>query len=242
MSNKPIPTPHIEAESPDEIASTVLMPGDPLRAKFIAENYLENVSQFNQVRNMLGYTGEYKGKRVSVMGSGMGGPSAAIYYNELFDFYDVENIIRIGTAGSLQEDIGLRDLVVATAAATDSSINTGRFGKISFPPTPDFDLLFSAKKEADHQDIKTHFGTVFSSDAFYGDNDENYNKKLAENGVLCVEMESHALYTVAAKHQKNSLAMFTISDSLVTNEAESSQDREVGYTQMMELALEIAPE
>lgn len=237
-----IPTPHIDATNPNQIANTVLMPGDPLRAKFIADTYLEDVEQFNATRGMLGFTGTYKGKRVSVMGSGMGIPSASIYYHELFAFYDVECIIRIGTAGSLQADIELRDLVVATGAATDSSINEGRFGRTHYQPGPDFDLVFAAKAEAENQGINAHFGSVKSSDHFYDDEDGQYTQKLADNGILCVEMEAAGLYTYAARNKKSALAMFTISDSLVTNEAESAEDRQTAYTQMMELALEIAPE
>lgn len=238
-----IPTPHIEATSAKQIASTVLMPGDPLRAKFIAETYLEDAELFNQVRGMLGYTGYYKGKRVSVMGSGMGLSSAGIYYTELFNFYDVDSIIRIGTAGSMQENIGLRDVVIATAAATDSAINTGKFGKTTFPPTPDFGLLMDAKAQADKMGITAHFGPVKSGDVFYTDAEEDkYAEKLADYGVLCAEMESAALFTIARQFKKRALGIYTISDSLVTSEAESSADREAGYTQMMELALEIAPE
>ncbi len=240
MSN--IPTPHIEATSPDEIANTVLMPGDPLRAKFIAETYLTDVKQFNAVRGMLGFTGYYKGKRVSVMGSGMGIPSALIYIHELFAFYGVETIIRIGTAGSNQEYIGLRDVVVATAACTDSNINNGRFGKVTFCPTPDFDLLVAAREKAAEMGITTHFGTVISGDQFYGDSKKEDRELLRQYGVLAGEMESAALYTEARRLGKRSLAMFTISDSILTKEAESSKKREQGYTQMMELALEIAPE
>ncbi len=235
-----IPTPHIEATSPDEIAETVLMPGDPLRAKFIAEKYLTDVTQFNKVRGMLGYTGYYKGKRVSVMGSGMGMPSAMIYYHELFAFYEVDTIIRIGTAGSMQENIGLRDIVIATASCTDSNINTGRFGNFSFCPTPDFDLLVKASEKAKEMGIKTHIGAVVSGDQFYGDRDEENVIKLAKFGVLCAEMESAGLYTEARRLGKKSLAMFTISDSSLSNENDKSSEREQGYTQMMELALELA--
>lgn len=240
MSN--IPTPHIEATSPDEIANTVLMPGDPLRAKYVAETYLTDVTQFNAVRGMLGYTGYYKGKRVSVMGSGMGIPSAMIYYYELYAFYGVETIIRIGTAGSNQSYIGLKDVVVATAACTNSNINTGKFGNIQFCPTPDFDLLLACKSKADEMGITTHFGTVMSGDEFYGERNAETSEKLRQYGVLAGEMESAGLYTTARRLGKRSLAFFTISDSALTQEAESSKEREQGYTQMMELALEIAPE
>ncbi|WP_277423379.1 purine-nucleoside phosphorylase [Vaginisenegalia massiliensis] len=237
-----MPTPHIEATSPDQIANTVLMPGDPLRAKFIAETYLDQVECFNQVRGMYGYTGYYKGKRISVMGSGMGMPSAMIYYHELFAFYDVQTIIRIGTAGALQADIRLKDIVVATAACTNSIINHNKFGNTRFAPTPDFDLLVKAKEEAERMGIRTHFGTVLSSDEFYSDEKVEISQKLAQYGVLAAEMESGALFTTARKLGKRSLALFTISDSLVTDESESAQERQQAYRQMMELALEIAPE
>lgn len=237
-----IPTPHIEATSPDEIASTVLMPGDPLRAKYIADTYLEDVTQFNKVRGMLGYTGYYKGKRVSVMGSGMGVPSAMIYYHELFNFYEVETIIRIGTAGAMNPDIKLEDIVIATASVTDSNINTGRFGNYTFCPTPDFDLLVAADVKAKEMGIKTHVGTVMCSDQFYKQSDPQVSERLTQFGILAAEMESAGLYTAARELGKKSLALFTISDSGFTKEAQSSEMREKGYNQMMELALEIAEE
>lgn len=242
MIHNSIPTPHIEATSPDEIANTVLMPGDPLRAKFIAETYLTDVTQFNQVRGMLGYTGYYKGKRVSVMGSGMGIPSSLIYYHELFAFYGVETIIRIGTAGARQSYVNVKDVVVATAACTGSTINKHRFGNYTFCPTPDFDLLVAAHQKAKEMGITAHFGTVFSGDDFYGEKDPVISERLTQYGVLCGEMESAGLYTEARRLGKKSLGMFTVSDSSISNIAESSEDRERGYTQMMELALEIAPE
>lgn len=235
-----IPTPHIGAKSPNEIANTVLMPGDPLRAKFIAETFLEHVTQFNEVRGMLGYTGFYKGKRVSVMGSGMGIPSAAIYYHELFNFYGVETIIRIGTIGAFQEDISIADIIVATAASTSSSIVKGKFGEVQFAPTPSFDLLLKAKKYSDSRNISSHFGTVLSSDEFYGKKDPDLFEDLIKYGTLGVEMESAGLFTVARESGKQSLAIFTVSDK--PGEAQSAEQREKGYTEMMEMALEIAPE
>jgi purine-nucleoside phosphorylase len=242
MIHNSIPTPHISATSPDEVANTVLMPGDPLRAKFIAEKYLTDVTQFNHVRGMLGFTGYYKGKRVSVMGSGMGIPSAMIYFHELFAFYGVETIIRIGTAGTMQDYIKVRDVVVATAACTNSNINTGRFGpNVTFAPTPDFDLLVDTQAQAKKMGIKTHFGAVMCGDSFYDERDETFRNRLKQYGVLAGEMESAGLFSVARKLNKRSLAMFTISDSSATGEAESALDREQGYTQMMELALEVAP-
>lgn len=235
-----IPTPHISATSPDEIASTVLMPGDPLRAKFIAENFLDNVKQFNKTRGMLGFTGYYKGKKVSVMGSGMGIPSSMIYYNELFAFYDVDTIIRIGTAGSMQEDIKLHDIVIATSACSESSINDNLFANINFSPTPDFDLLLKAYNKSNELSYATHCGQVHSSDQFYNKLPDGVFDNLRKYGVLCVEMETYGLYMTARKYGKKALGIFTISDSLVEEVADSAENREISYTNMMNLALEIA--
>lgn len=238
-----IPTPHIEAISPDEIAKTVLMPGDPLRAKFIAETYLTEVTQFNAVRGMLGYTGYYKGKRVSVMGSGMGIPSALIYYHELFAFYNVENIIRIGTAGSLQSHIGLKDVILATASSHDSNITKNAFGRFSFCPTPDFELLISAYNQAKKMGIRAHTGMVVCGDQFYDDQDSALAiEKFKQYGAIAADMESAGLYTEANRLGKKALAIFTISDSEEHSANDSALMRQQGYTQMMELALEIAPE
>lgn len=237
-----IPTPHISAKSKDEIANTVLMPGDPLRAKYIAENFLDDYKQFTNTRGMLGFTGFYKGKRVSVMGSGMGIPSSMIYFNELYKFYDVDTIIRVGSAGSMQEDVKLHDLVLATSACSESSINDNLFGNIHFSPTPDFELLMKAYNKSKELGYTTHCGQVHSSDQFYSDMDEKVFKNLQQYDVLCVEMESYGLFTTARKYGKKALAVFTISDSLISNEADSAENRQSSYTQMMELALEVAPE
>lgn len=236
-----LPTPHIEAKSPDEIAPTVLMPGDPLRARFIAEHYLDDYVQFNQVRGMLGYTGYYKGKRVSVMGSGMGIPSALIYIHELFAFYEVDTIIRIGSAGAMQHHVKLHDLVIATASSTDSKIKEGLFGAFEFCPTPDFDLLVEAYEKAKAMGIGVHAGTVCCSDQFYRKLSDEVNANLMSYGVLCAEMESAALYMKARELGKRALAMFTISDHILTQESDTAEARQEGYRQMMELALEIAP-
>ena len=234
-----IPTPHISAKSKDEIANTVLMPGDPLRAKYIAENFLEDVKQFTETRGMLGYTGFYNGKKVSVMGSGMGIPSSMIYFNELFNFYDVDTI---GSAGSMQENIKLHDIVLATSACSESSINDNLFGNINFSPTPDFELLLEAYKKSQEFGYTTHCGQVHSSDQFYSEMDPKVFENLQRYGVLCVEMESYGLFTLARKYGKRALGVFTISDSLVSNEADSAENRQNAYTQMMKLALEVAPE
>lgn len=235
-----IPTAHISATSKDEIANTVLMPGDPLRAKFIADTYLEDVSCFNETRGMLGYTGTYNGKKVSVMGSGMGTPSAVIYYYELFKFYDVENIIRIGTAGGLQANIEIKDIVIASASNTNSTIVNGKFGEFSFSPTPDFNLLKDAVDYAEEKDFRHHVGTVITDDEFYNENDPEIMAGLVQHGALAAEMESAGLYMTARRLGKKSLALFTVSDN--EEEEASAEDRETAYTQMMELALTIAPE
>lgn len=235
-----LPTPHISATSPDEVASTVLMPGDPLRAKYIADNFLEDVTQFNKTRGMLGYTGYYEGRRVSVMGSGMGIPSSMIYYNELYAGYDVDTIIRIGTAGSMQEDIKLHDIVIATSACSESSINDNLFSNINFSPTPDFELMLEAYKKSQDLNYTTHCGQVHSSDQFYNDLPEGVFDNLRKYGILCVEMESYGLYMTARKYGKKALGIFTISDSLVENVSDSAENREKSYTNMMKLALEIA--
>lgn len=235
-----IPTPHISATSPDEIASTVLMPGDPLRAKYIADNFLDNVKLFNETRGMLGFTGYYKGKKVSVMGSGMGIPSSMIYYNELFAFYDVDTIIRIGTAGSMQEDIKLHDIVIATSACSESSINDNLFANINFSPTPDFELLLKAYNKSNELFYTTHCGQVHSSDQFYNKLPDGVFDNLRKYGVLCVEMETYGLYMTARKYGKKALGIFTISDSLVEEVADSADNREKSYKNMMNLALEIA--
>lgn len=237
-----IPTPHISATSADQIAKTVLMPGDPLRAKFIAENFLEDVTQFNKTRGMLGFTGYYNGKKVSVIGSGMGIPSSMIYYNELFGGYDVDTIIRIGTAGSMQENIKLHDIVIATSACSESSINDNLFANINFSPTPDFDLLFKTYNKSMELGYKTYCGQVHSSDQFYNDLPNEVFDNLRKYGVLCVEMESYGLFMTARKYGKKGLGIFTISDSLVEDVSDSAENREKSYTNMMKLALEIVGE
>lgn len=229
---------HIEAKKGD-IAETVLMPGDPLRAKWIAETFLENAFCYNEVRGMLGYTGTYKGKRVSVQGSGMGIPSAMIYYHELINDYGVKNLIRVGSAGSYQKDIKVRDIVLAMAASTTSGINNSRFINADYSPTASFDLLLEASLYARKKGIHIKAGNVLSADEFYED-DPNAYKLWAKYGVLCVEMEASGLYTIAAKHNIRALAILTISDSLVTGEHSSSIERETSFNEMVEIALNIA--
>lgn len=231
-------TPHNSA-MPGDIAETVLMPGDPLRAKYIAETYLENPVCFNTVRNMLGYTGSYRGKRISVMGSGMGMPSMGIYSYELYHFYGVEQILRIGSAGGIADGVALRDVVISMSACTDSNYGAQFRLPGTFAPTADFGLLEKAVAAARAQKVSFHVGTVVSSDLFYGD----YSGSLQDwkkMGVLAVEMESAALYMNAARAGKKALCLFTVSDLPLTGEALSAEDRQLTFTQMMEIALEIA--
>ena len=236
----PIPTPHIEAKK-EEIAGTVIMPGDPLRAKYVAEHFLENAKLVNKVRNVYGYTGTYKGKELTVMASGMGMPSMGIYSYELFKFYDVENIIRIGTAGALREDLHLRDLVFGIGACTNSNFAAQYQLPGSFAPTASFPLLRKAVEAAEKREgLHYMVGNLLSSDTFYSDSNLDVNWR--KMGVLAVEMEAAALYMNAARTGKQALAICTISDSIVTGEATNSAEREKSFLDMMELALEIAPE
>ncbi|MCJ8342359.1 MAG: purine-nucleoside phosphorylase [Cetobacterium sp.] len=227
---------HIGAKKGD-IAETVLLPGDPLRAKWIAETFLEDVVCYNEVRGMYGYTGTYKGKKVSVQGTGMGVPSISIYVNELIRDYGVKNLIRVGTAGSYREDVKVRDVVLAMSSSTTSGINRLRFKGADYAPTASFELLMKAYKAAEEKGIKVKGGNVLTADEFYGDNFEDY-KKWAEFGVLCVEMETAGLYTIASKFGVNALTILTISDSLVTGEATTSEERQTTLKEMIEVALE----
>ena len=227
---------HIAAKN-GEIADTVLLPGDPKRAKWIAENFLENAVCYTDIRGMLGFTGTYKGKRISVQGTGMGIPSMSIYITELMKDYGVKTLIRVGSAGSYQEDIKIRDIVVALSTSTDSNINNRRFKGASFAPTVNFDLLSKVLKTAEEKNIKIKAGNILTSDEFYND-DASYFKKWAEFGVLAVEMETAALYTLASKYKAKALSILTISDSLVSPEITSSEEREKTFNEMIELALE----
>lgn len=229
---------HIEAQKGD-IAETILLPGDPLRAKWIAETFFENATCFNKVRNMFGYTGTYKGKRISTMGTGMGVPSISIYAHELINDYGVQNLIRVGSAGSYQKHVKIRDIVLAMAASSNSGVNELRFGGADYAPTANFDLFQKAVEAANAKNIPLKAGNVFTSDEFYADDFESY-KKWSKFGVLCVEMETAGLYTVAAQHKVNALSILTISDSLVTGERTSSQERETTFRDMIEIALELA--
>lgn len=231
-------TPHNAAKEGD-IAKTVLMPGDPLRAKYIAENYLENVTCFNTVRNMFGYTGTYKGKRVSVMGGGMGMPSIGIYSYELYAFYGVEQIIRIGSAGGISDNVHLRDLVIGMGASTNSNFAHQYKLPGTFAPIADFGLLRKAVEIAESKGISVAVGNILSSDTFYTD-DETANDQWKKMQILCVEMEAAALYMNAARAGKKALCMLTISDHLYTGEALGAEERQTTFHEMMEVALELA--
>ena len=228
---------HIEARK-SEIAETVLLPGDPLRAQWIAETYLKDIQCYNRVRNMFGFTGTYKGKRISVQGTGMGVPSISIYAHELITEYNVKNLIRVGSAGSYQKHIKLRDIVVAMAASSTSGINQARFQGADFAPTADFGLFIRAIDIAKSKGIELKAGNVLTSDEFYADEFESY-QKWSNFGVLCVEMETSGLYTIAAKHKANALTLLTISDSLVTGEKTTAEERQTTFSEMVEIALEI---
>ncbi|RHS85905.1 purine-nucleoside phosphorylase [Clostridium sp. AM42-4] len=232
------PTAHNSAKLGD-FAKTVLMPGDPLRAKYIAETYLENARQVNGVRNMFGYTGTYKGKEISVMGGGMGMPSIGIYSYELFNFYDVDQVIRIGSAGALQDNMKLMDVVIGMGACTDSNYAYQYGLPGTFAPIADYELLSRAVETAKRQGTNVVIGNVLSSDVFYNAMG-NVNDLWRGMGVLAVEMEAAALYMNAAKAGKKALCMLTISDHLYTNEHLSAEDRQLGFHKMMEIALELA--
>jgi len=228
---------HIGAEK-GEIAERILLPGDPLRAKYIAETFLENPVCYNEVRGMLGYTGTYKGKRVSVQGTGMGVPSISIYVHELIQEYGCKTLIRVGSCGSMQEHIKVRDVIVAMSAATDSNFNRLNFGEMDYAPTANFDLVSKAYGYAKNKNMPAWVGSVFTSDNFYADSPEGW-QKMAKFGVLGIEMEAAALYTIASKLGVDALSLLTVSDSMLTHEATSSEDREKTFNEMIEIALEI---
>lgn len=234
-----IPTPHINVSEQGIIAETVLMPGDPLRAKFIAETYLENPVQFNTVRNMFGYTGTYKGKKISIMGSGMGMPSIGIYSYELIHFYGVKNIIRIGSCGAIQEDIKIRDIVIGISASTNSNYASQYDLPGTYAPTASWSLVKKAIDIAESKGIPTRVGNVLSSDIFYDDDPDTW-RKWAKMGVLAIEMEAAALYMNAARAGVNALCVLTVSDSLVSHEVTTAEERQTSFTNMMEIALELA--
>ena len=230
---------HIGAK-PGQIAPTILLPGDPLRARYIAKNMLEDAMLFNEVRGMLGYTGHYRGKRVSIMGSGMGMPTLSIYINELIREYQVKTLIRVGTCGAFQPDLKIGDIVLAMTASTDSQMNKIRFNGLDYAPAASFELLLKAYQVAKDRGIDVRVGGMFAGDSFYND-DPDWWRIWAEYGALVVEMESNALYTLAAKFKVDALSILTVSDSLVSGEEATAEQREKGFTQMAEIALEIAP-
>ncbi|AEX75720.1 purine-nucleoside phosphorylase [Corynebacterium diphtheriae] len=231
-------TPHINPKGVD-IAETVLLPGDPLRAKFIADTYLEDVVQFNSVRNMLGFTGTYQGTPVSVMGSGMGMPSIGIYSYELINFFDARNVIRVGSIGAMQKDIDLYEIIVAASASTDSNFLEQYNLPGTYAPTASWTLLRAFMDEADRKGKKVYVGNILSSDVFYNA-DSTVNERWARMGVLGVEMESAALYSIAAYAGANALGVFTVSDNLFTGARTTAEERESAFTDMMELALPLA--
>jgi len=229
---------HIGAEK-GEVADTVLMPGDPLRAKYFAETFLKEIHQFNAVRGMLGFTGIYEGQRVSVMGSGMGIPSISIYANELLEFYSVKKIIRVGTCGSMQPGMKIGDLVLAMSASTDSNVNRLRFGGMDYAATADFDLLVKAYNAAKELTDRVFVGGVISGDLFYSD-DKNWHEVWVKYGILAAEMEAAGLYTLAAKYKAQALAIMTVSDTILGGEEAPSEMREKGFALMAKVALRAA--
>ncbi|MYL33765.1 purine-nucleoside phosphorylase [Pontibacillus yanchengensis] len=232
-------TVHIGANKGD-IADKILLPGDPLRAKYIAENFLEDATCYNEVRGMYGYTGTYKGQRISVQGTGMGVPSISIYVNELIESYDVQKLIRVGSCGALQKDVQVRDVILASTSSTDSQMNRMTFGGVDFAPTADFGLLKAAYEAGEQKGLSLQVGNVFTSDSFYRDNAMDLFNQLAHYNVLAVEMETTALYTLAAKFNRQALSVLTVSDHIITGEETTSEERQTTFNEMIEIALEAA--
>lgn len=228
---------HINAKKGD-IADTILLPGDPLRAKYIAETFLEDAVLYNEVRNMFGYTGTYKGKRISVQGTGMGAPSISIYVTELMNEYDVQKLIRVGTCGSIHKDVKVRDVILAQSASTDSKMNEIIFGGIDYAPTANFDLLLKAYNAGQEKGLNLRVGNVFTEDVFYNDYAEH--EKWAQYGILGLEMESAALYTLAAKYGRQALSILTVSDHLLTGEVTTAEERQTTFNDMIVVALDAA--
>lgn len=226
---------HIGAKE-NEIAETVLLPGDPLRAKYIAETFLEGATCYNEVRNMFGYTGNYKGKRISVQGTGMGVPSISIYIHELMQSYNVQNLIRVGTCGAIQKDVKVRDVILAMSASTDSQMNRLAFKGIDFAPTANFELLKKAYDAGSEKGLKLRVGNVFTADLFY--NDDAELEKWAQHQILALEMETAALYTLAAKFNRKALSVLTVSDHILTGEVTTAEERQTTFNEMIEVALE----
>ena len=232
----PVPTPHISAVAGD-FAPSILLPGDPLRAKHIADNFLDEVTQVNEVRNMLGYTGSYQGTPVSVMGTGMGIPSASIYATELVNEYGVQRLIRVGSCGGVTDKVAVRDVILAIGACTDSSVNRVRYGGLDFAATADFWLLSAAVEAAAAKGVEVKVGNVHSADLFYNPDPDAFTRMEAM-GVLAVEMEAAGLYGVAAEHGARALTICTVSDHIKTGEATTSEERQSTFDEMVEIALE----
>lgn len=228
---------HIGAKE-NEIAETVLLPGDPLRAKYIAETFLEDAKCYNEVRNMFGFTGTYKGKRISVQGTGMGVPSISIYVNELMNSYNVQNLIRVGTCGAIQKDVKVRDVILAMTSSTDSNMNRLTFGGVDFAPCANFDLLKKAYDAGMEKGLNLKVGNIFTADSFYNDNAEL--EKWAKYQILAIEMETTALYTLAAKFNRRALSVLTVSDHILTGEETTAEERQLTFNDMIEVALEAA--
>lgn len=228
---------HIGAKE-NEIAETVLLPGDPLRAKYIAETFLEDVICYNEVRGMLGFTGTYKGKRISVQGTGMGVPSISIYINELMQSYGVQQLIRVGTCGAIKKDVKVRDVILAMSASTDSQMNRVIFGAVDYAPTANFELLKKAYDTGSEKGLDLKVGNVFTADMFYNDHAEL--EKWEKYGILAIEMETAALYTLAAKFNRKALSILTVSDHILTGEETTAEERQITFNDMIEVALEAA--
>jgi len=226
---------HIGAKE-GQIAETVLLPGDPLRAKYIAETFFEGVECYNEVRNMLGYTGTYKGKRISVQGTGMGVPSISIYITELMQSYNVQNLIRVGTCGAIQRDVKVRDVILAMSASTDSQMNRKIFGELDYAPTANFDLLKKAYDTGVEKGLHLKVGNVLTADIFYDDHQEL--EKWEKYQILAIEMESAALYTLAAKFGRKALSVLTVSDHILTGEVTSAEERQTTFNDMIQVALD----
>ena len=231
-------TVHIGAR-PDQIAQTVLMPGDPYRARWAAETFLEGAELVNEVRGMLGFTGTWRGHRVTIQGSGMGMPSLSIYANELISTYDAQTLIRIGSCGGMQPHVGIRDVIIAMTASTITSPSSGIMRELNYAPCADWDLLSAAVIAAKAKGSKTHVGGIYSSDVFYAERPD-LDEQMVRHGILAVEMEAAELYTLAARHGRRALAVLTVSDHLQTGEALPSEDRERSFGEMVEIALEAA--
>jgi purine-nucleoside phosphorylase len=229
---------HIGAKE-GEIAESILLPGDPLRAKYIAENFLEDVTCYNNVRGMLGFTGTYKGKRISVQGTGMGVPSISIYVNELIQSYGVKNLIRVGTCGAIQKDVKVRDVIIAMTTCTDSNINRLTFPGFDFAPCADFNLLKKAYDAGVEKGLHIRVGNILTADVFYRESMDMV-KKLSDYGVLAIEMETTALYTLAAKYGVNALSVLTVSDHIFTGEETTAEERQTTFNEMIEIALDAA--